>query len=101
MAREQKASGSDLVANMTGGEAMVLTAKANGIQRVFGIPGVQTYPLFDALHRHSVEVLVPPHEQGAAYMAMGAAKSTGKPEVFSVVPGVNPPAPTHSCRTKC
>ena len=27
------------------------------------------------------------HEQGAAYMALGAALATGKPQVFSVVPG--------------
>ena len=27
------------------------------------------------------------HEQGAAYMALGAALATGKPAVYSVVPG--------------
>jgi len=72
---------------ITGGEAMVLAAKANGIDRIFGIPGAQIYPLFDALKRHNIETIVPRHEQGAAYMAMGAARSTGKPTAFSVVPG--------------
>ena len=35
---------------MTGGAAMVEAAKANGIDTVFGLPGAQTYPIFDALH---------------------------------------------------
>jgi acetolactate synthase-1/2/3 large subunit len=73
--------------NITGGEAMVLAAKANGIDRVFGIPGGQIYPLFDALKLHNIETITTRHEQGAAYMAMGAAKSTGKPAAYSVVPG--------------
>lgn len=66
---------------------MALAAKANGINQVFGIPGAQIYPLFDAFGREGFDVIVPRHEQGAAYMAMGAAKSTGKPAAFSVVPG--------------
>jgi acetolactate synthase-1/2/3 large subunit len=72
---------------ISGGEAMTLAAKANGIKRVFGIPGAQIYPLFDAFGKHGFEVIAPRHEQAAAYMAMGAAKSTGQPEAFSVVPG--------------
>lgn len=73
--------------NMTGGEAMALAAKANGITQVFGIPGAQIYPLFDAFAREGFDVIVPRHEQAAGYMAMGAAKSTGKPSAMAVVPG--------------
>jgi acetolactate synthase-1/2/3 large subunit len=54
---------------------------------IFGVPGVQIYPLFDALHATEVQVIVPRHEQAAAYMAMGYAKSTGRTGVFTVVPG--------------
>ena len=72
---------------MTGGEAIVRAAMANGIDTVFGIPGAQIYPLFDALHRLGVRTIFPRHEQAAAYMAMGAANSTGKPACFAVVPG--------------
>ncbi len=84
---ENSAADSTTDISVTGGEALVLAAKANGIDKVFGIPGIQTYALFDALHRHEVDTIVPRHEQAAAYMAMGAAKSTGKPAAFSVVPG--------------
>ena len=72
---------------MTGGEAMVRAAMANGIDTVFGIPGAQIYPLFDALQRNDVKTIVTRHEQGAAYMALGYAKATGKPGAFAVVPG--------------
>ena len=73
---------------LTGGEAMVRAAEANGIDTVFGLPGAQIYPLFDALKRSdSIRTIVSRHEQGAAYMAMGYAKATGRPGAFSVVPG--------------
>lgn len=73
---------------MTGGEAIVRAAEANGIDTVFGLPGAQIYPLFDALARSErIRTVVSRHEQGAAYMAMGYAKATGKPGAFSVVPG--------------
>jgi len=73
--------------NMTGGDAMALAAKANGIKQIFGIPGAQIYPLFDAFAREGFDVIVPRHEQTAGYMAMGAAKSTGQPAAMAVVPG--------------
>ena len=73
---------------MTGGEALVRAVVANGIDTVFGIPGAQIYPLFDALHRcDGVDVIVSRHEQGAGYMALGYAKATGRPGAFAVVPG--------------
>jgi len=54
---------------------------------IFGVPGAQIYPLFDALYDSGVQLIVPRHEQAAAYMAMGYAKSTGRTGVFTVVPG--------------
>ena len=72
---------------LTGGGAIVEAARANGMTTIFGVPGAQIYPLFDALHGSGVEVIVPRHEQAAAYMAMGYAKSTGRTGVFTVVPG--------------
>jgi acetolactate synthase-1/2/3 large subunit len=75
------------VQTMTGGEAMVRAVKANGVDTVFGLPGAQIYPLFDALHRNDITTIVTRHEQGAGYMALGYAKATGKPGTFAVVPG--------------
>ncbi|MBQ0782879.1 MAG: hypothetical protein KBT66_01475 [Amphritea sp.] len=72
---------------MTGGEAIIQAVKANGTDTIFGIPGAQIYPMFDGIYKSSIDLVVPRHEQSAAYMAMGYAKSTGKTGVFSVVPG--------------
>jgi acetolactate synthase-1/2/3 large subunit len=74
---------------MTGGEAIVGSLLAHGVDTVFGLPGVQLYGLFDALAREAnrIRVINARHEQGVAYMALGAAASTGKPAVYSVVPG--------------
>ena len=74
---------------MSGGEAIVQSLLANGVDTVFGLPGAQTYSLFDALHRagERVRVFCPRHEQTAGYMAFGYAKSTGRVGVYTVVPG--------------
>lgn len=74
---------------MTGAQALVQGLKANGIDTVFGLPGVQLDYIFDALHgeRNSVRVIESRHEQGAAYMAYGYAESTGKLGTYLVVPG--------------
>ena len=64
---------------MTGGEAIVQSLLAHGVDTVFAIPGVQTYHLFDAFARNSdrIRVVGPRHEQTTAYMAFGYATSTG------------------------
>jgi acetolactate synthase I/II/III large subunit len=73
--------------SMTGGEAIVSGLVAHGIDTVFGLPGAQIYGLFDAFHQAQLKVIGARHEQACGYMAYGYARSTGKPGVFSVVPG--------------
>ena len=53
------------------------------------MPGVHNDHLFDAAHRASdrFRVIHARHEQTAAYMALGAALVTGRPQAFAVVPG--------------
>jgi acetolactate synthase I/II/III large subunit len=80
-------NGDSQVTVLSGGEAIARAVLANGVDTVFGLPGAQIYPLFDALHRLGARILTPRHEQTAAYMAYGAAKSTGRPAAFAVVPG--------------
>jgi acetolactate synthase-1/2/3 large subunit len=74
---------------MSGGEAIVGALIENGVDTVFGLPGAQMYPLFDALERANDRIATygARHEQATAYMAFGYARSTGRPGVFSVVPG--------------
>jgi acetolactate synthase-1/2/3 large subunit len=74
---------------MTTGESAVATLIANGVDTVYCLPGVQNDHLFDALHgaQDKLRIIHTRHEQGAAYMALGAAMATGKPQVYAVVPG--------------
>ena len=71
----------------SGGYALACAAGRHDIDRVYALPGAQIYPLFDGFAAAGLEVLVPRHEQTAGYMAMGAAKSTGRPALMAVVPG--------------
>jgi acetolactate synthase-1/2/3 large subunit len=71
----------------TGGEAIVSGLAAHGVDTVFGLPGAQIYGLFDAFHQARLKVVGARHEQACGYMAFGYARSTGRPGVFSVVPG--------------
>jgi acetolactate synthase-1/2/3 large subunit len=70
-------------------EATVATLLSHGIDTVYALPGVHNDHLFDAFQRagDKLRVIHARHEQGAAYMALGAALATGKPQTYSVVPG--------------
>ncbi|HNR77550.1 MAG TPA: thiamine pyrophosphate-binding protein [Parvularculaceae bacterium] len=74
---------------MKGADALLCAIRANGVDTIFGLPGGQLNDFFDAMHRagNGVSYVGSRHEQGAAYMAFGYAKSTGKVGVYTVVPG--------------
>ena len=71
----------------SGGDAIVIGLVAHGVDTVFGLPGAQVYGLFDAFQQAQLKVIGARHEQACGYMAYGYARSTGRPGVFSVVPG--------------
>ena len=70
-------------------EATVETLLRHGLDTVYALPGLHNDPLFDAFYHAAdrLRVIHPRHEQTAAYMALGAALATGKPQAFAVVPG--------------
>lgn len=74
---------------MTTGEAVVASLIAHGLDTLYALPGVHNDPLFDALYKAQdrIRVVHSRHEQGAAYMALGAAVATGRPQAYAVVPG--------------
>jgi acetolactate synthase-1/2/3 large subunit len=74
---------------MTTAEATVAALLAHGIDTLYALPGVHNDHLFDALAKTGdrIRTLHTRHEQGAAYMALGAALATGKPQAYAVVPG--------------
>src|SRR5581483_11318965 len=60
-----------------------------GVTTVFAVPGVHNDPLLDACYavRDRLRVIHTRHEQASAYMALGAALATGRPQIFMAVPG--------------
>ncbi len=75
---------------LTGGEAIVQSLIAHGVDTLFGLPGVQNDYLYNALYdaQEKIKVYHTRHEQAAAYMALGYAASSDKVGVYAVVPGV-------------
>ncbi len=72
----------------SGAEIFVEMLRREGIREIFGIPGGVVLKLFDVLYQQKdVEVVLTRHEQGAAHMAEGYAKATGKPGVVLVTSG--------------
>ena len=74
---------------MTGGKALVEMLRRHGVDTVFALPGVQNDALFVAFYDagEALRVIHTRHEQGAAYMAFGYARATGKIGAYAVVPG--------------
>src|SRR5207302_674331 len=73
---------------MTGGQLIVESLVRHGVEVVFGIPGAHTMSIYDALYRHpKIKHILVRHEQSAALMADGYARSTGKPGVCCVTTG--------------
>ncbi len=74
---------------LTGGQALARSLVSEGVNTLFGLPGVQLDWLFDALYaeRDSLHVYHTRHEQATAYMADGYARTTGRVGVCAVVPG--------------
>ena len=72
----------------TGAEIFLESLKQEGVKVVFGIPGGVVLKIFDVLHQQKdLDVILTRHEQGAAHMAEGYAKATGKAGVVLVTSG--------------
>jgi len=65
-------------AGMTGAQVFHEMLLAEGVETVFGIPGGVLLPIFDVLYDTPMQFVLTRHEQGAAHMADGYARSTGK-----------------------
>src|SRR5437588_10887610 len=73
----------------SGGDLLVEGLQAHGIDAIFGLPGIQLDPLFDALarRRDGIRVYHTRHEQATSFMADGFARVSGRPGCCVVVPG--------------
>ena len=74
---------------LSGGEALAKSLVGEGVEVVFGIPGIQIYGIVAAIRDEpGIRMIATRHEQATTYMADGYARASGKPGVALVVPGV-------------
>jgi acetolactate synthase I/II/III large subunit len=71
----------------TCGEVLVEMLAAQGIDTVFGIPGVHTVELYRGLPNSGLTHITPRHEQGAGFMADGYARACGRPAACFIITG--------------
>ena len=76
------------MATMTGAQITIESLLAEGVDTIFGYPGGAILPTYDALVQNTAlrHILVR-HEQGAAHMAEGYARVSGRPGVVLVTSG--------------
>ncbi len=71
----------------TGGRLLVEALAANGVERVFCVPGESYLAALDALYDSGIPVTVARHEGGAAMMAEAFGKLSGRPGICFVTRG--------------
>ena len=64
--------------SLSGAELLIYLLEKHGIKQIFGIPGGSILPFYDCLQRSQINHVLARHEQGAAFMAQGWARSTGE-----------------------
>jgi acetolactate synthase-1/2/3 large subunit len=74
---------------LTGAEALIKCLEAQGVEYIFGYSGGAAIPIFDALITTGtrIKMILARHEQGAAHMADGYARASGKPGIVLVTSG--------------
>ena len=75
---ETPASPASQPTRLTGAEIVWATLEGEGVRHVFGFPGGAILPVYDALRKYPIHHILVRHEQGAAHMADGYARASGK-----------------------
>ena len=73
----------------TGADIVVESLARHGVDTVFAYPGGASMPLHQALtrHRDRIRTILPRHEQGGVFAAIGYARATGKPGIVMATSG--------------
>ncbi|WP_165875234.1 thiamine pyrophosphate-binding protein [Natrarchaeobius chitinivorans] len=71
----------------TGGKAVIEQLEREDVDTIFGIPGVHTLEMYDALVDSEIRPVTTRHEQGAGFMADGYARATGNVGVALLITG--------------
>ena len=63
---------------ITGSQLLIELLQSKGVDICFGYPGGAILPFYDELYKSKIKHILVRHEQGAAHMAEGYARATGK-----------------------
>ncbi len=72
---------------VSGAEALFRSLVEEGVEVIFGYPGGQVLPIYDALPSFPIRHVLTRHEQGAVHAADGYARATGRPGVCLATSG--------------
>ena len=72
---------------MNGADAIIKCLEAEGVETVFGYPGVAICPFYNSILESDIRTILIRTEQNAAHAASGVARITGKPGVCAVTSG--------------
>lgn len=72
---------------LSGAQILLECLEREGVEVIFGYPGGQVIPIYDALYDSKIRNILVRHEQGAAHAADGYARSTGKTGVCLATSG--------------
>ena len=72
---------------MIGADAIVKCLEAEGVEYVFGYPGVAICPFYNSILDSDIQTILIRTEQNAAHAASGMARMTGRPGVCAVTSG--------------
>jgi acetolactate synthase-1/2/3 large subunit len=67
-----------MLMKLTGARILIESLRKEGVEIIFGYPGGQVLPIFDALYDAPIKLILTRHEQAAAHAADGYARATGK-----------------------
>lgn len=89
MTKSQKETQQKAAVKVTGSQAVIMSLIEEGVELMYGYPGGQIMPIYDALYDFTDRInhVLVRHEQGAVHAAQGYARATGKVGVAMATSG--------------
>ena len=89
LTKKQEETKKEATVRITGSHAVIRSLIAEGVELMYGYPGGQIMPIYDALYDYTDKInhVLVRHEQGATHAAQGYARATGKVGVAMATSG--------------
>ncbi|MFL0576442.1 thiamine pyrophosphate-dependent enzyme [Brevibacterium luteolum] len=84
---QDSAAGSDTPASRSAGHLIVAQLEAEGVERIYCVPGESYLNVLDGLHDSAIRTITCRQEAGAGFMALAEGRMTGRPGIAMVTRG--------------